>query len=225
MTQFESFEDTRSEILSDTVARTAAYKNYIRRNFVLTSDDPIICINPFVRRQTAESQFSHFDGSWADLVAEVHLHWVEHKPGYRDGVVLVPVKPKGFYSGIVTLEEGNKLGGIYAPRKPGEKPRKQTWAQNGKKIPAVFCEIVLYSSAVLAEDGNNHLSPEEGNWEIISINASPIDGKLPMKPETLIANHLYLDGGTKSKMTDSEFVIELRKSVEFWSNKDTVAPS
>jgi hypothetical protein len=97
--------------------------------------------------------------------------------GYRDGVVLVTVPPENFYSGIVQLESGDNLKGEFSPRRDGEEPRKHIVAgsENSSgcvKIPAKSVQIVLYASTVLAEDGDNELTPQEGNWEIISINAS-----------------------------------------------------
>ena len=64
-------------------------------------------------------------------------------------------------------------------------------------------------------------TPEEGNWEIISINASPIEGSsgTPITPETLMYNHFGGDGGTDTKLSDKEFVKMLRDSFEFWKDK------
>jgi hypothetical protein len=33
----------------------------------------------------------------------IQNNWENRKPGYRDGVVLVPVGPDGFFSSVVTL--------------------------------------------------------------------------------------------------------------------------
>jgi hypothetical protein len=45
-----------------------------------------------------------------------------------------------------------------------------------------------------------------------------------MPPETLIANHFELSGGTATKMTDSEFVASLKESVMYWKDKVMVQP-
>ena len=53
----------------------------------------------------------------------------------------------------------------------------------------------------------------------MTINASPIDGEQPIEPTVLLANHFGLDGGTKTKLSDSELVAILAVSVPFWANK------
>lgn len=178
-----------------------------------------IHINSFVTRQTPESPFSHFEHTWEELVARVEHNFDNAKPGYREGVILVPVEPEGFFSGVVTLKEGDKLVGEYKPRRPGEEPRKQVRAVGATKMPAKQVDIVLYASSVLAEDGDNEQPADGDTWEVISINANPVEGEMPIPTGALIANHLGLDGGTATNMTDSEFVALLRESVAFWKDK------
>lgn len=187
--------------------------------------------NSFVHRQTPGSRFGHFKGSWEDLCRLVRDHWDNRKPGYRDGVVLVPVPPEGFFSGTVPLTVGMNLKATYEPRRAGEEPRLHvgyvpspsargnilTIAYEAAKTPAVACDIVLYASTVLAEDGDNQLPPEEGNWEIVSINPRMCQEEEPIRPEALIANHLQESGGTATGMTDTEFVALLRESRAYWN--------
>jgi hypothetical protein len=72
-----------------------------------------IGLNDFVKRQTRESEFTHFNGTWEELVDLVSKTFKADaiKPGY--GVCLVSVPPEGFFCGIVTLKEGDKLVGEY----------------------------------------------------------------------------------------------------------------
>ena len=70
-----------------------------------------------MRRQTRESRFSYYDGSWEQLEALVADHWSERKPGYRDGVVLVPVPVEGFYSAVVETEPGDQFTTIMEARR------------------------------------------------------------------------------------------------------------
>jgi hypothetical protein len=158
----------------------------------------------------------------------VEWNFPNAKPGYRNGVVLVPVpttykEQPAFYSNIVQLKEGDVLAGEFKPRHPGEKPRKSTYVVGGQKMPAKSVEIVLYHKDVLAE-GNERSS--DADWEIISINASPFEEgmEIPMSPGTLMSNHFQLSGGTATHMTDSDFVNALRKSVLFWKDKANAAP-
>jgi len=188
-----------------------------------------VIANSFVKRQTAASRFSHFNGSWGSLCDLVTRNWGKRKAGYREGVVLVPVPADGFYSGTVPLVAGMPLRATYEARRPGEDPRMHIGAmppmqENGQydycgaKVPAVAVDVVLYASTVLAEDdGDNELPAEDGNWEVISVNARMCEDEEPIPPEALIANHLHESGGTNTQMTDSEFVAALRKSRAYWN--------
>lgn len=188
------------------------------------SNGDTIGISDFVRRQTPESQFSHYIGSDDRLLESVCENFDKAKPGYRDGVVLVPVSPTGFFSSVVALKEGDVLQGVFQPRQEGEEPRKKTWVVGGKKIPAQSVDIVLYRLDVLQE--NDEQTPGlDATWEIISINASPTEGEMPIPTGALIANHFQLSGGTATNLTNDEFVELLRKSVEFWKDKALAAPS
>ena len=82
---------------------------------------------------------------------------------------------------------------------------------------------MLYASDVLADDGDNELPPEEGNWEIISINASPSEDEVPINPMTLMHNHFGSDGGTDTNLSDKEFVKMLSEGFEFWKDKAMIA--
>ena len=180
-----------------------------------------IHITNFVRRQTPESGFSHWTISDEELVARIERNFDKQKPGYREGVILVPVEPEGFFSSIVELKEGDILIGEYKARRPGETPRKSTGALAGLKIPAQSVDIVLYAHHVLDEKKEQE---SDADWEIVSVNASPTADETPIPTGALIANHLELSGGTATKMTDEQFVTLLRKSVVFWSNKANIAP-
>ena len=175
--------------------------------------------NSFVLRQTPESRFSHFSGALSEVIELVRDNFDQATRGYRDGVLLVPVPAANFFSGVVTLREGATLVGNYEARREGEKPRKHTTAVGGEKIAARSVEVVLYSSKLLAEGGDNELPSEEGNWEIISINASPTSEATPIDPMTLLYNHFGMSGGTDTKMTNDELVAALAESVPWWADK------
>ena len=51
-------------------------------------------LSEFVGRQTSRSRFSHYGGSQWEIIDMVQRNWSRGKPGYRDGVVLVPVPPR-----------------------------------------------------------------------------------------------------------------------------------
>ncbi len=192
---------------------------------IITHNKETIQISQFVRRQTKDSEFSHFEGGNTALLILVSKNWDQRKQGYREGVVLVPIldewAQKKFYCGVCKLEEGDKLSGAYKARQPGEKPRKSTYKVGGEKIQAKAVDVVCYYKDVLAE-GNERSS--EADWEIISINARPSIEEMPISTGALIANHLQLSGGTKTNMSDEDFVKQLRISQAYWSDKALVEP-
>lgn len=182
--------------------------------------DPIV-VSPFVRRQTPDSQFSHFTGSEVQLVDLVEASFSEAKKGYRDGVLCVPVEPSWFYSGIVELQDGDRLLGVFKKRPSDKEPRKSVYAKVGNKMPAQYVEVILYHSDVLRETADaEEMSYCPGDaWVIISINGSPTKESVPVEPTTLMYNHFKMDGGTDTKMSNDEFVAALKQSLDFWWNK------
>lgn len=178
-------------------------------------------INSFVRRQTPQSGYSHWTISDEELLAQIQFNFHKAIPGYRDGVILVPVAPEGFFSSTVLLKAGDKLVGEYVARRDGEEPRKSTYSLNGQKIPAASVHIVLYAHSVLAENRNNET---DADYEIVSVNANATVEEAPIPTGALIANHFGLSGGTSTNLTDSEFVALLRKSVLYWKDKSQACP-
>lgn len=213
-------------------------------------------LSKFVKRQTKASRFSHWDMLDVALLTLVVENWEKRKPGYKDGVVLVPVPPDGFFTSTVFLKKGDKLRGGFEPRVEGEEPRKFTCLDTGEpdeeclgtgpngpavvmisrggkpnrgKQPAVAVDIVLYRKDVLDEDNDWKVLespwmpcvPVMGeDWAIVSVNAHPTaDTNVPIEPDTLIANHFHLSGGTNTGMTNDEFVDALRISVLYWKDK------
>ena len=184
---------------------------------------PTVVVNKFVLRQTAESPFSHFagEGGWDTLVSRT-LDSMDKglaKRGYRDGVLEVVIDPTGIMSGVVVLTDGAELTGSFKARRAGEAPRKTILAKGASKMPAATASIILYRADVLAEGGDNTLPADSGGWEVISLNAAPIEGDMPIDPMVLMHNHFGSDGGTATGLSDVEFVALLRKGFDFWKDK------
>jgi hypothetical protein len=175
-------------------------------------------INSFARRQTPESGFSHFGGGEDQLLAIIESNFDNSKPGYRDGVVLVPVPAEGFFSGVTTLTADQKMVGTFESRRGGEEPRKQLRAAEGAKLPAKAVDIVLYRNDVLGADASS-----EATWEAVSINARATEEPEPIGVEVLLHNHFGSDGGTETGMTDAELVAQLRESFQYWKDKAMLA--
>ena len=171
-----------------------------------------IGVNKFCLRQTPESRFSHFDGTWEALVHKVEEYFGDAKPGYRDGVVLVSVPPEGFFSGVVEVTTETPLKATFERRHEGEDAFVQVVAVNGQKLPAKAVDIVLYRKDVLAADGDETSGAE---WDIISINARPTEGEEPAHPVAMARNFLGLPGGTKVEYTAQQFA----EAVMYWSHR------
>jgi len=170
----------------------------------------------FANRQTPDSRFSHFEGTEQELLELVFEGFFHGKEGYRSGVWLVTVPPERFKSGIAQLTEGERIWGVFESRKEGEAPRKFVATSGREKLPAKHVEVVLYHRDVLEEEPGYEAIAD---WEVISINASPTDEAVPIPPNTLIANHFGMSGGTDTKYTALEFEEALRESVMFWHDK------
>jgi len=186
-----------------------------------------IYINSFVRRQTSDSSFTHFEGSDDMLLTRLDRS-TKTKPGYREGVTLVILEgedAEGFYTGLVTLQDGEELTGKFEARREGETPRKSIRAKAvlrnvGKAIvtkqPCKMVEVVLYGHEVLAEDGD---AESELPWEIISLNGYPTEEAAPIAPDTLCHNHFESDGGTATGMSAEEFEAAMEESFAYWKDK------
>jgi hypothetical protein len=179
---------------------------------------PTFTINPFARRQVANSRFSHFAGTEQELLNRVAAAFAER--AHPDGVVVLPVDADGFFTGHALAEAGMKIEAKFESRRQGEAPRfhmgRVVEDYEAAKVPAVAVNIVLYPSTMLAPKDNS-LPAEAGNFEVVSINARPTVEEEPIAPEALIANHLGEDGGTDHGLSDAEFVARLKASRAYHS--------
>jgi hypothetical protein len=86
-----------------------------------------------------------------------------------------------------------------------------------EKVAASSVDLVLYRRDVLGDDATT-----DATWEIVSINAVPLEGSRPMDLMTLLHNHFGSDGGTDTEMSPAEFESALRESFEFWKDHAVV---
>lgn len=175
-----------------------------------------VACGSFVKRQTEDSGYSHYDGDWdqlEELVAKAMRDDNNIIPGYRDGVVLVRIPDAaapGFYSGTVRLDNKTRLVINYAPRRAGEAPFLRISAK-AEKQSAKAVEIVCYRADVLAE---NNERETDADWEIVAIKARPSFEEEPMHYYTMARNHLGLEGGTKGSFSAEEFA----QSIVYWNS-------
>jgi hypothetical protein len=182
-------------------------------------------INSFVKRQTPDSSFTHFEGEEEQFLKRVEANYQagNFEQGYREGVILVVLTgddTDGFQTPLKTLAEGDELVGAFKVRREGETPRitvnaKPKFLQN-RKQPCERVEIVCYSHDVLAEDKENETDKP---WEIISINGCPTNEPVPINPDVLMHNHFGSDGGTQTNMTPEQFEEAMRESFNYWKDK------
>jgi hypothetical protein len=182
-----------------------------------------VAAGQFVRRQTKESGYSHFEQSWEFLEKVVELRLMAHErpfldeedpvsPGYRDGVILVDMGKRFtplFRSAVVNLTEDTEMQAAYAPRRPGEDPFIRVSAKAEKQV-AKYAQVVLYRHDVLEENNERETDAE---WEIIAIIARTSEEEQPMDPYTIARNFLHLKGGTKGDFTAEDFA----KSIVYWN--------
>lgn len=171
-----------------------------------------IGISNFVKRQTVDSPFSYFGGSWEELAALAQEYFYTKKPSFRPGVIQVVVPAANFYSAVVELNSDSVLASTWKPRSVGELPSLQTTVANAAKAEAKHVVLILYSAEALSENGGTRST--NCQWEVVSINASPVLlGNEPMHPVTMARNFLALPGGTKTQYTAQQFA----EAIAFWN--------
>ena len=180
----------------------------------------LVALNDFVRRQTAESRFSHFNGSEEELLALAtealeDNGLTEELIGLEDTrIETLKVNPAKFMSGITKLTHKSVLTSTYEARRKGEEAVLVTTAK-GDKIPAVEVSLVLYHHNTLKGDAST-----DAEWELVSINASIVAGGEPMTPATMTRNMSGAEGGTKVEYTAAQFM----EAITFWNNHAMITP-
>ena len=184
-----------------------------------------VSVNKFVFRQIKGSGKTYAnDISFNDIAlhAKNQLQKKIFKNGYRDGVILVPVSKKlihHFICPFIKVEEDTKLIAKYIKRRPEEEPYIQIQAESGTPLTTGSVNLILYHHNILVETNEQS---SNADWELISFHAIP-KGQLdmPMGPVTMMRNQLQLKGGTKGHYKS----IEWAKSVKYWQNYVSLAPS
>ncbi len=180
---------------------------------IITSKNGVIGVSEFVKRQTASSTFTDYQGQWhglANMTAE-EFEKGNFTPSYRDGVLLVHMdksKVSKFYTfDAYPMFEGMGLDAQWA-RTPGREhePAKLQVTILEPKIHCRFVDIVIYKKDVLEEDGDDVTGAE---YDIVSINGRLAKDAPPIDPMTLTRNWLHLPGGTAMPDTTPEEMLTM----------------
>ena len=172
-----------------------------------------IGVSEFVKRQSPDSVFTHYQCRWSDLANRTVEAFEEgnYTEGYRDGVVLVHMPkwevPLFFTYDAYPMFEGMKLDAQWA-KTPGREhePAKLQVKILEPKISCNYVDIIIYRKDVLQEDKDDITGAD---WDIVSINGRLKKDPPPIDPMTLVRNWLHLPGGTEMKGTTPEEMLEL----------------
>jgi hypothetical protein len=177
------------------------------------SRDDIIGISEFVKRQTVDSQFTHYEGSWMDLAntTEDSFKNGNYEKGYRDGVFVVHIDKKElnlFYTyNDFPMFDGMKLEAKWEKTKGREhEPSKLQIKILEPKQKCNYVDIIIYRKEVLLEDKD---SISGAYFDIVSINGRLNKEAPPIDPLTLVRNWLHLPGGTEMKDTKPEQMLDM----------------
>ena len=138
----------------------------------------------------------------------------EYTNGNVEGSMIVPISHADVHTPIVELQEGQKLVGVFEPRRGTTYSIKSINAvpmDGQEKLPAQYCEAILYPNP----------NGEERSVVIVSINGSPTEEETPINPMTLLRNYFMVGAeqahGTNLTWSDMEII--LHNAVLYWDNK------
>ena len=166
---------------------------------------------------------SHYDGPWTEVEALVAAS-SDWKEGFKPGIREVTVDPKGFYAGVVKLDEDSVLKAAFAPREGGGEGEESVtsvrasiaadgkYPGSGGKLPASGVVVFIYTREVLGEQATT-----DADWEIVSVQAVAGTEQV-MDPVTMARNHLGLAGGTKGEFSNDDFA----KAIIHWTQHAVV---
>lgn len=194
-----------------------------------------VAVNNFVRRQTENSPFSHFDGLFEAVATKAAAVLQQAARGdadaldhiYKqkaDGVFMVKVNPLGFYSAVVQVRDDTPLIATFEARTPGEAKHIVVRAR-AKKSPARFVDLIVYRRDILSEmDRSPPVTTDKdgpvfAQYELISINCS-IALTEPEHPLAMARNFLGMPGGTVREYTAADFAT----AIWYWSQHTMASP-
>ena len=170
-----------------------------------------LAINPFVLRQTPESQYGHFDGDWSE-VRDLILDLWEPLARFEEdgGIAKVTLPTARFQTSVVDLRASlAPLDAKFTKRRAGEDPYLEVTVGVPTKWPARYVEAVCFSHERLILSGD---ASSDAAYELISLTCG-LDQAEPMHPLTMARNYLGKPGGSTATYTAKQFA----EAVYYWS--------
>ena len=190
-------------------------------------------VSNFAKRQTKDSEFTHWNGTWDELgllASELLIDNERDKDkfetpmfeqGYRKGVWVLHV-PEHMCHRFFTytdfpMFEGMSLIATYekVPGREHEPPKVRVRINEPKKV-CKYVDLILYSHEVLIENDD---ASTDLPWEVVSINGRLEKDAPPMDPMTIVRNWKHLPGGTEMKGMTPENVLEMLCQAVIYKNR------
>ncbi len=173
-----------------------------------------LAINEFVRRQTRDSEFSHYEGGLSDVLTLAMEHWPIAVEENGHPIMCVTVPAAGFFCGVVKVTADTKLESSLTRRQEIEEGYIKTVALGAEKIPGVEAVLIFYSHATLAIKDEQTF--EDAEYELISMNVNEEKGaQSPETPEAMARNFLDKPGGSKRDYTARQFA----EAIDYWKDR------
>jgi hypothetical protein len=135
-------------------------------------------INHLYRRQTADSKYSHFDGTDQELIDAVNQNFPLRAEGYRQGTYMVPIET--IYAGkhrvftpVVKVDRRNFLNTEAVAHSQKDIPLICA-SVIARKVPAMFAKVCVYSHDALVKIGDHS---SKADYEIVSLMGSDVENQ------------------------------------------------
>jgi len=156
--------------------------------------------------------FTTWDCSNEEVLNRISIAIIEGswRAGDVEGSMIVTISPDNIFTPVVDLTVGQKLFGVYEPRRGTTYPMKTIKAEplDGQvKIPAKSCEAIVY----LIDDIYN----------VVSINGSPEEFGTPINLNTLLRNYFMVgkEQAHGTNLTWSEMEEKVKEAFLYWEGK------
>jgi len=131
-------------------------------------------INPFYRRQTPDSKFSHFDGTDEQLLKEVEQNFPLRRKGKRLGSYLVSISSQigkaACHTPVLKVGKHCFLNAEVVAKDNGTPLICASVI--GRKHLASYAEVVLYEHNQLVKMGE---ASSDADYEVVSLHASDVE--------------------------------------------------